>query len=60
MASGQEDLVKLNYPFTTFQDFAQMHNKKGSQIDMVVLDFSKSFDTVPHDGLLDKPKHYGI
>ena len=45
---------------TTFQDLAQMHNKKGSQIDIAVLDFSKAFDTVPHDGLLSKFKHYGI
>ena len=39
---------------TTFQDLAQMHNKKGSQIDIAVLDFSKAFDTVPHDGLHSK------
>ena len=39
---------------TTFQD------KKCSQIDIAVLDFSKPFDTVPHDGLLSKLKHYGI
>ena len=37
-----------------------MHNKNGSQIDIAVLDFSKAVDTVPHDGLLSKLKHYGI
>ena len=34
-----------------------MHNKKCSQIDIAVLDFSKA---VPHDGLFRKLKHYGI
>ena len=46
---------------TTFQNLAQMHNKKGSQIDSAVwLDFSKAFDMVPHVGLLSKLKYYGI
>ena len=45
---------------TTFQDIASAYNKKGSQIDIAVLNFSKAFDTVPHDGLLSKLKHYGI
>ena len=45
---------------TTFHDLAQMHNKKGSQIDIAILDFSKAVDMVPHDGLLSKLKHYGI
>ena len=37
-----------------------MKNKKGSQIDIAVLEFSKAFDMVPHDGLLSKLKHNGI
>ena len=35
-----------------------MHNKKSSQID--IANFSKAFDTVPHEGILSKLKHYGI
>ena len=31
-----------------------------NQIDMLILDFSKAFDTVPHQRLLGKIDHYGI
>ena len=30
------------------------------QVDLILLDFSKPFDTVPHQCLLTELKHYGI
>ena len=43
----------------TTQDLAQSLNKK-IQVDMIILDFSKAFDTVSHNRLLNKLDRYGI
>ena len=32
----------------------------GKQSDLILLDFAKAFDTVPHQRLLPKLHHYGI
>ena len=37
----------------TTQDLAQSLNNK-LQVDMIIMDFSKAFDTVPHNSLLSK------
>jgi methylaspartate ammonia-lyase len=33
---------------------------KREQVDTLILDFSKAFDTVPHQRLVNKMEHYGI
>ena len=43
----------------TVQDLAKGLND-GEQIDAVLLDFSKGFDKVPHQRLLEKLCHYGV
>ena len=40
-------------------DILSMYDRR-KQIDMVILDFSKAFDTVPHNKLLLKLENYGI
>lgn len=44
---------------TTTQDFlTSLDNRR--QVDIAILDYSRAFDTVPHDRLLHKLRHYGI
>ena len=43
----------------TLHDLLHWRDQK-VQVDMVVLDFAKAFDTVPHRSLLGKLQHYGI
>ena len=44
---------------TTINDFAKCLNEK-SQCDVLLLDFRKAFDKVPHARLFQKLHHYGI
>ena len=41
------------------QDLSHSYKRK-KQMDMIMLDFSKAFDKVPHNRLLLKLRHYGI
>ena len=34
--------------------------EKGSQVDIILLDFAKAFDKVPHQRLLHKLEYYGV
>lgn len=44
---------------TTVEEISRaMNNMK--QVDIIILDFSNAFDTVPHKRLLEKLSHYGI
>lgn len=67
---GQKMLTDAQYGFrkqrscetqliVTIQDLAKSIDDK-SQSDVIMLDFSKAFDNVPHTRLMSKLHHYGI
>jgi hypothetical protein len=43
----------------TIDDIAR-NMKEGDQTDIILLDFAKAFDKVPHDRLLHKMEFYGV
>ena len=43
----------------TMNDLLEAWNDK-DQVDMIILDFSKAFDMVPHKKLLHKLRNYGV
>ena len=44
---------------TVIHEWARILNIHG-QVDVIFLDFAKAFDSVPHERLLLKARHYGI
>ena len=51
--SGESQLI------LTVNDLAKSLDNK-SQVDMIIMDFSKAFDVVPHNRLLSKLHRYGL
>ena len=51
--------VPVNQLLETTDDLVY-HLDQGNQVDVIVLDFRKAFDTVPHRRLLSKLDHLGI
>ena len=45
---------------TTIQDIASQIRSRRDQVDVVLLDFAKAFDKVPHRRLLYKQGYYGV
>ena len=45
---------------STIQGIAEKLKSGKDQIDVILLDFAKSFDKVPHKRLLQKLCHYGV
>jgi len=56
--SCDTQLVQFIHDLTQNMDSA--FNKKHKQTDVIIMDFAKAFDKVPHRRLIDKLEYYGI
>ena len=59
MGSGRVDHSCETQLLITIEDIARQLDD-GMQTEMIILDFSKAFDTFPHQRLLAKLEYYGI
>ena len=57
---GFAKIIQLRRPFTFLTDKIRGNMDKGLIMGAAFIDLKKAFDTVPHDGLLNKLYRYGI
>jgi hypothetical protein len=59
ISSGPVALNGESQLLITIDDIAQ-NMEEGDQTDIILLDFAKAFDKVPHDRLLHQMEFYGV